>query len=293
MNPSIDEILNTAEEVDVRVPWFKVLKLPNDVFAIHESKHHELVISFLILGTQKAILFDTGMGIKDISQVPGQLTDREVIIVNSHTHFDHMGDDHRFQHIHVFDEPIAIQRLIDGWPYDEIYHDAELENFAEGYPEGFDPASYEIIPVGKEKIHPVNDGEVIDIGNRNLEVIHAPGHSQDSIVLLDRENRSLFTGDTFYPDWLYAFMSGTWGDSNLPDYYETIRKIAKLIPELDYLYCSHVKALADPKILIEVEKALKTLLDHSETNHEQVMIFGKELNVHHFEGFSIVTNKVL
>jgi glyoxylase-like metal-dependent hydrolase (beta-lactamase superfamily II) len=292
MNPSIEKILSTTEEVGVGEPWFKVLKLPNEVFAIHEPKHHEQVISFLIAGSQKAILFDTGMGIKDILKVVNLLTDREVMVVNSHTHFDHMGDDYRFPHIFVFDDERAIERLASGWPHSEIYFDADLENFAEGYPEGFEPTGYEIKPVRKDQIHRLKDGDVIDLGNRKLQVLHTPGHSQESIVLLDRENRSLFTGDTFYPDWLYAFMSGSWGESILPVYYETIQKLSKLVPELDYLYCSHVVALADPQMLPEVATALKAILDQSETNHEDVTIFGQNLTAHHFNGFSIVTKKV-
>jgi glyoxylase-like metal-dependent hydrolase (beta-lactamase superfamily II) len=291
MKPTIDEILSTAEQIDVAEPWFTVIKLPSQVYAISEPKHHEIVISFLIVGSQKSILFDTGMGINDISRVVWQLTDREVIVVNSHSHFDHVGDNARFSHIYIFDHKPAIERLVHGWPTSEIHFDADAENFAEGYPDGFDPAGYEIRSVDKEKVHTLHDGDILDLGNRKLHVLHAPGHSPDSIVLLDRENRSLFTGDTFYPDWLYAFISGSWGESNLYEYYETVQKISKLIPDLDYLFCSHVKALAEPQILPQVAEAFKILLDKSETNHESVVIFGQDLIVHHFDGFSIVTKK--
>ncbi len=291
MKSSIDQLVNSAEIVNVGEPWFTVMKLPHHVYAISEPKHHEIVISFLIVGSQKSILFDTGMGIKDISRVVRQLTEREVIVVNSHSHFDHVGDNFRFPYIFIHDHEPAIERLVSGWPHDEIRFDAELENFVDGYPQGFDPATYQIRPVDRKNIHGLHDGDVLDIGNRELQVIHTPGHSPDSIVLLDRENRSLFTGDTFYPDWLYAFISGSWGESNLYEYYETIQKISRLIPDLDYLYCSHVKALAEPQILAEVAKALKILIDRSETNHEPVVILGQDLTVHHFDGFSIVTKK--
>lgn len=289
MKPSIDDLISSAELIDVGEPWFKVIKLPNQVYAIAEPKHYEMVISFLIVGSQKSILFDTGMGIKDISKAVRQLTDREVMVVNSHFHFDHVGDNFRFPHIFTYDHQPAIERLVCGWPYYEIYFDAALENFSEGYPAGFNPAQYEIRPVDREKIHVLHDGDFIDLGNRRLQVLHTPGHSPDSIVLLDRENRSLFTGDTFYPDGLYAFLSGTWGESNLCDYYASVQRISELVPEIDYLYTSHNKPLADPQILPEVAKALEALIDKSETKHESVVIFGQDLTVHHFDGFSIVT----
>jgi glyoxylase-like metal-dependent hydrolase (beta-lactamase superfamily II) len=291
MNSSIDDILSAAQHIDVREPWFTVTSLPHHVYAISEPKHHEMVISFLIIGKQKSILFDTGMGIKDISRVVRQLTDNEVIVVNSHFHFDHVGDNFRFSDIYVFNHQPTIERLLCGWPVDEIHWDAEPENFTDGYPDGFDPAHYAIHPIGREKVHPVHDGDVIDIGDRKLQVLHTPGHSPDSIMLLDHKNRVLFTGDTFYPDWLYAFMSGTWGESNLHDYYASLQRISELVPELEYLFCSHVKALAEPRILPDVANAIKMLVDKSKTNHEVVDIFGQARLVHHFDGFSIVTNK--
>jgi glyoxylase-like metal-dependent hydrolase (beta-lactamase superfamily II) len=289
MDPIFEKILSTAERIDVGEAWFTVLKLPHQVYAIAEPKHHEMVIAFLIIGSQKSVLFDTGMGIKDIARVTRLLTDREVVAVNSHAHFDHVGDNARFAQVNIFNDQQAIEHLVSGWPPEEIQFDAAPGNFPEGYPDGFDPGRYEIKPVARERIHPLCDGELLDLGDRKLEVLHTPGHSPDSIVLLDRENRVLLTGDTFYPDWLYAFMSGAWGESNLKLYYESIRKICGLIPDVDYLYCAHVKPLAEPQILTRVAKALETLLAGGETRHEAVEIFGEDLTVHHFDGFSIVT----
>lgn len=289
MKPDIDRALDTAEEIDVGEAWFKVLKLPNEVFAIQEPKHQHHVISFLILGSKKTVLFDTGMGIKDISKVIRQLTDLEVLVVNSHTHFDHIGDNYRFSKIFVYDDNLAIERLLGGWSNQDLQYDIDPAAFIDGFPENFDPKNYEIQPVGREKIHLIQNEDVLNLGDRTLQVMHTPGHSPDSIMLLDRSNRSLFTGDTFYPDWLFAFLSGSWGDSNIHEYHNTIRVLTELVPELNYLYCSHVKALADPKILHEVAKAFEIFINNSETNSEGIEMYGQELMVHHFDGFSIVT----
>ncbi len=97
------------------------------------------------------------------------------------------------------------------------------------------------------------------------------------------------TGDTFYPGWLFAFISGLWVESNLEDYLVSLQRLAALLPEVDYLYRSHVTAIADPQVLPEVVKALIILIDRSGTYHENVTIFGQERTVHHFDGFSTVT----
>lgn len=59
-------IYNELESVATRSQWFKVYKLENDIYAIAEPYHFQEVISYLILGDDKALLWDTGMGIDNI-----------------------------------------------------------------------------------------------------------------------------------------------------------------------------------------------------------------------------------
>src|SRR5215469_8339243 len=83
------------ERVPVADPWFEVYKIRPGVFAIYESHQFEEVISYLILGDKKAVLFDTGMGISDIQKTVRGLTSLPVMVINSHTHNDHVGDNWR------------------------------------------------------------------------------------------------------------------------------------------------------------------------------------------------------
>jgi glyoxylase-like metal-dependent hydrolase (beta-lactamase superfamily II) len=288
MNHHAEAALKRTETITVNESWFEVLRLPNDVYSIAEPRHWQEVISFLIMGSQKAVLFDTGMGIGDISKVVSQLTDLDVIVVNSHTHFDHVGDDHRFSRIFVYDDALAVERLTDGFPNEALQFDTRADAFFDGYPEGFDPKRYEIRPVSREKISLLRDGDVIDLGNRRLEVLHTPGHTFDSIMLLDRDHRCLFTGDTFYPDRLFAFMDEPFGKSDVHVYEQTMRELAKLVPELDYLYCSHTKPLVDPVVLYDVAKAFEAV-NKGEAQHEHAELYGQELKVYQFDGFAIAT----
>jgi glyoxylase-like metal-dependent hydrolase (beta-lactamase superfamily II) len=288
MGKRIEEILNHAEQVDVGESWFKVLSLPNDVYGIHEPYHWQEVISFLIIGSNRVVLFDTGMGIKDISKVVNQLTDLEVIVVNSHTHFDHVGDNHRFDKIFVYDDERSVDLLLNGQPNKALRHDLEEESFYKGYPEGFDPNAYVILPVQKEQINTVNHGDVFDLGDRKLEVLYTPGHSTDAIMLLDRGNRMLFTGDTFYPDWLFAFFDDDWGESNLEVYEATMRKVAKLEPELDYILPCHNDALVSPSVLPKVVEAFEKV-NRGEAEYTKSELYGYKIRIHDFKGFSILT----
>jgi len=289
MIPNADTVLSRAVEINVGDPWFKVLRLPNDVFAIYEPCHQECVISFLIVGSQKSTLLDTGMGIRDISKVVERLTDLEVIVVNSHTHFDHVGDNHRFPHIFVYADEQAVNRLISGWSNLELQYEIGLDSFLGEYPQGFDPKSYQIRAVEREKINLLNENDIIDLGNRTLQVLHTPGHSPDCISLLDDVNKCLFTGDTFYPDRLLAFIDEEWGASDLQAYNKTMHELIRFVPELDYLYCSHTKALEDPEILYDAAKAFELVVNGEQTRHEFIELYGQELKIHYFNGFEIIT----
>jgi hypothetical protein len=78
--------------ISVSDPWFEVYKVAPNTFAIYEPYQSEEVISYLILGKEKALLFDTGMDISNIQKVTRELTPLPIIVLNSHTHDDHLGD---------------------------------------------------------------------------------------------------------------------------------------------------------------------------------------------------------
>jgi Metallo-beta-lactamase superfamily len=91
------------EKVDQPDAWFDVYRIRPGVFAIYEPHQSEEVISYLVLGKNKGVLFDTGMGISNIRNVVDHLTKLPVSVINSHTHNDHVGDNWRFNDIYVMD----------------------------------------------------------------------------------------------------------------------------------------------------------------------------------------------
>jgi glyoxylase-like metal-dependent hydrolase (beta-lactamase superfamily II) len=284
-----EEALKSLEKIDVDDNWFEVFRLPKDVFAITEPGHWQHVISFLILGSQKSILFDTGMGISDISRVVEKLTDSQVIVVNSHSHFDHIGDDWRFPEIYVYGDVQSVNLLTKGHTHDMLLYDSQPDNFVGEYPAGFDPETYAIQPVDADKIKLLQNGDTIDLGSRKLEILHTPGHTNDSIMLLDRKSRALFTGDTFYPDWLFAFLENEWGKSDVGVYEKTMKALTKLVPDLDYLYPCHLKPLADPAMLIDAARAFETVI-RGEADYTLEELYFRTMRVYEFDGFAILTS---
>lgn len=224
------------EYFEIGDDWFAVYRMPGKVYAIAEQLHEQCTMAFLIIGNEKALLWDTCTGIQNIRRVVDVLTDLPVTVLNSHDHFDHISGNVYFDEVWCYNLPSAIQHLTQG-PTDTELHevlDATKSLYYHLICLGLQIP--ETIP-GKAPTGTVEDGQVIDLGGRKLEVIHTPGHQPSCIMLLDRENQLLFTGDMFYPGSMYCVFD----DSSFPDYVKSIRKAADLAVEagVDEVYCSH------------------------------------------------------
>ncbi|MCP3675831.1 MAG: MBL fold metallo-hydrolase, partial [Gammaproteobacteria bacterium] len=101
----------------------------------------------------------------------------------------------------------------------------------------------------------VKDGDIIDLGNRQLQILHIPGHTDDSIALLDEEAGFLWTGDSFYegPIWLY------FPETDLVAYQKSLARLAKLVPQLNALFPAHNTPKSDPSMLIKTQEALEVV----------------------------------
>jgi glyoxylase-like metal-dependent hydrolase (beta-lactamase superfamily II) len=186
-------IYRTLQKIAAKDSWFEVYKIRPGVFAIYEPHQSEEVICYLVLGARRAVLFDTGMGISNIREVVEGLTRLPVSGLNSHTHNDHVGDNWRFTDIYGMDTDFT-RTNAKGSKEDAQAEIAPGEVCA-GLPPGFNPAEYATRPF--QISHWLHDHDKIDLGGRILEVIATPGHTPDSIALLDEKNGFLFTGDTW------------------------------------------------------------------------------------------------
>jgi glyoxylase-like metal-dependent hydrolase (beta-lactamase superfamily II) len=265
------------ERVSVSDPWFEVYRIRPGVFAIYEPHQGEEVISYLISGTSRALLFDTGMGISNIQKTAGELTSLPVSVLNSHTHNDHVGDNWRFTDVYAMDTAFTRENA-KGSTTDA---QAELapDQICGSLPPGFDPKSYSTKPF--HIAHSLHDGDKIDLGGRVLEVKAAPGHTPDSIALLDSANGLLFTGDTYYPGPIFLYRPET----DLDAYVASVRKLAAL-PHLQLLLPAHIVPVADPADLARVVSAMKQVRAGSVKRVERD---GKA--VYQFEGFSFLMKK--
>ncbi|MBQ1827472.1 MAG: hypothetical protein II126_05810, partial [Erysipelotrichaceae bacterium] len=127
--------------VDSPDDWFSVYQIRSNIFAIYEDKHFQEVISYLIIGSTKAMLLDSGLGVGDIKSVVDSLYQGEIIVAHTHTHFDHIGGDWQFDEVNVPDHPVAIKRAENGLSKKEVGDNMAAGCCWQPFPRGFDPAS--------------------------------------------------------------------------------------------------------------------------------------------------------
>jgi glyoxylase-like metal-dependent hydrolase (beta-lactamase superfamily II) len=232
--------------------WFEVYEVSPAVFALYEPRQSESTIGYLIVGSQRAILFDTGMGIADIKSIVAQLTRLPVIVLNSHTHGDHVGGNWQFTTIYSMDTDFSRQNAKGSSK--QAQEEIQPSELCGALPVGFDAKTYVTRPWKITKY--IHDGEHIDLGDRTIEVLSTPGHTPDAICLFDRANGLLFTGDTYYPGTIYLFAPET----NLQAYEASIHRLAALAPQVKEVLGAHNFPLTPPTILPRLVEDFEAVL---------------------------------
>ena len=231
----------TIERVTVSDPWFEVYKPATGVFAIYEPHQAEETIAYLLVGESRALLFDTGMGISDIESVVEELTSLPIVVLNSHTHDDHVGGNWQFDTVYGMDTDFTRNNAKGS--REDAQAEITPDQICGSLPKGFDPKTYSTKPWTISTY--IEDGDEISLGKRQIKVIATPGHTPDAISLLDAANELLFTGDTYYPAPIWLFRPET----DLDAYSKSIRRLAALAPKVKLVLGAHNVPVASPEVL--------------------------------------------
>ena len=267
----------TLEKVDTSQKWFEVYRLTESTYAIYEPYQFEEAISYLLFGEEKAVVIDTGTGIGNLRQVVEELTDLPAFVVNTHTHWDHIGNNHQFEKTSCYNNAECIEKLRKGMDNASLQRSITGDSLWKPLPEGLDPTTWEIPYVEPTSL--LEDGDLIELGGRSLEVIYTPGHSPGSICLLDKKNRILFTGDTFFPGPLYAYPE----DVNIDEYITSIERLKSRLEEYDYLCSGHNDPWVKSEVISRVADAFKEIMARKGNYKEE-----SGIRRYYFDGFDIL-----
>lgn len=284
--------------------WFAVQRLREGIYLIGEPMH---VNSYLILGSERAVLLDTGMGISDIRAVVKELTDLPILVVNSHYHFDHVGGNHLFDNIAIHE--LGAERLQVGPPSHWFpRYLAAVEEVLAQYsvfrqideswfqvlapemqmrplPATFDRAAWHTVTTVPTRL--LKDGDTLDLGGRRLSVLHTPGHTPDSICLLDAGSRILFTGDTIDTGPIYA----QFAESSIDAFVASTRKLLAYVDQVDVLFSAHgARYQSYPELIPRVADAFASVQANGVELSDTQDCFGTPSKEARFNDFSILVN---
>ena len=202
---------------------------------------------FLLAGTERALLIDSGMNIDNARDIAAGLTGLPLSLLNTHADRDHIGSNEQFEafYMHPAEEPV--------------------------YRRSGKPGS--IIPIG--------DGDLLDLGQRALRIIHLPGHTPGSIAVLDVQNRALISGDPIQTHGR-IFMFGE--HRSMPDYIASLKRLEARSSQFDEIWPSHADIPVSPQVIRQLREGAQAVLEGAIRGTPE-KLFGQDIAVYNL-GFT-------
>ena len=212
--------------------WFTVEPIDDRTFAISEYGHWMKLHSYLFIGEKKGVLVDTGLGVGNIRTIVDSITDAPIHVITSHAHWDHTGGNHLFKSFsaHALEKDWIeksgerYRKDIGAWLIEEP--------FTKEPPAAFDPKKFRPFHSKVEQLH--EDGDVFDLGGRQLEIIHTPGHTIGHVSVYEQDRGYLATADLLYKGVLLAGLQY----SDPKDFLDSLMRLRKL-PKIEKLLPGH------------------------------------------------------
>ena len=236
--------------------WFTIDKIDADTYCISEYRHWEETHCYLLNGSERSLLIDTGLGICNIYDEVVKLIDKPVTAAATHIHWDHIGGHWYFPDFYAHAE--ELDWLSGGFPQPLETIKTYVTDRCD-LPEGFDINAYRFFQGTPSKV--LHGGEAIDIGGRRIEVLHTPGHSPGHMCFWEPERGYLFTGDLVYKDTLFAYYPSTDPEA----YLRSLETVAAL--PVKRVFPAHHSLDIHPEILIRMRDALRQLKADGKLRH--------------------------
>ena len=237
--------------------WFTIEQIDRDTFSISEYKHWEETHCYLLCGEKYAILIDTGLGVSNIRKIVDSLTKLPVMTVTTHVHWDHIGG-------HKYFDNIAVHEAEKDWlsvrfpiPLQVVKNN--LTRLPCDFPRDFDINAYQIFQGIPQRI--LHDGDFLNLGGREIQVVHTPGHSPGHMCFFERAQGDLYTGDLVYLDTLLAYYPST----DPQAYLRSLERIAAL--PVEQVYPAHHSLDIQPDVLLRVRDAFRQLDTAGKLHH--------------------------
>lgn len=209
---------------------------------------------FLLEGTEKALLIDSGMMTKNAKELAGEKTSLPLFLLNTHGDRDHIGSNGQFASFYM--------------------NPAECSNYYHGNH-------------GAGTVVPVWDGDVLDLGSRPLLIIVLPGHTPGSIAVLDKKNRRIFTGDPVQDGKIFMF--GV--QREMHAYCHSLLRLQQFADRFDEIYPSHGTCPVKPELIMELYEASGRILA-GDVPGRRMEMFGTPVTAYDTEAATFLCDEI-
>lgn len=214
---------------------------------------------YVVVGGKKALIIDTMNGYEDVKAVARRITDLPLMVINTHGHCDHIGGNIYFEetYLHPLDREVAEQHMkLPGFVQLLVEKNLSMPPFRD-----------------------IQGGDRIDLGGLTVEVIHLPGHTPGSILLLLKEDRVLFTGDAINRHlWLQLEES-----LSPQEYLEKLEQVMYLTDAADYILHGHIQDFMPISFLKEFRRGVQEVREGKNQEDSDYTWFGGLARQHPYD----------
>ena len=213
---------------------YQIIQINRNTWRIEDNG----VRFFLLTGEKRALLVDSGRDVRNAREIAEQLTDLPLSLINTHADGDHVACNRQFDSFYM--------------------HPAEEPNYRRGNRPG--------------TILPIQEGDVLDLGGRALEIIHLPGHTPGSIALLDTANRVLISGDPIQDGRIFMF--GPF--RNMENYIRSLEHLQNWVGQFDEVWPSHASFPVSPDLIGKLYDGARNVLAGKVSGSPEAL-YGKKI----------------
>ena len=250
------------------IPYYSAEPIADKSWMIKNSfSDHSEALCYLVEGADYALLIDSILGMGNLKAFCATLTDKPVLLVNTHAHSDHFGGNFFFDSCYMPHRDIAFfQDCIGGVTKQQIV-DLARGIALDAYRDLIQPDD-EFADWRPMKVYPVYDGDVFDLGDRRIKVVEVGGHTAGSIVLIDPQSRIAYAGDACNGNTLLEF------ENSLPivSYMRALLRLKEHQGEFDRMYGGH--EIFDASIVDEAIETVGRVIAGTDDREERTGILG-------------------
>ena len=251
--------------------WFERRVVDEGLTLLWEPHVHPLLRCNIwhLQGRDRDLLVDTGLGAASLREELADLLDKPLVALATHIHYDHVGGFHEFEtrwmhrleapRMADYREPCPLATSQIPAEFLEVLSALEMPLEGSALIDALPAADFDVEQFRITSVSPtreLEEGDVIDLGNRHFEILHLPGHSVGSIGLWESATGILFSGDAIYDGALLDELP----DSDIAAYIKTMRRLREL--PVSVVHGGHEPSFARAR-LIELADAYLALRERA------------------------------